>query len=151
MEEQKYGKRIRTLRRAKNITQKELANATGIDQSYISKLERGEVTGTPENLLRIARALGVIVSDLLGDAVREPGGEYQLSPDPRAAILADYQAPEGLRDLAQDKALIEALRITPEEWRALASLKPPTTLSKDGYVQVLFALRSGGKDEVSAV
>ncbi|BCX81922.1 hypothetical protein MIT9_P1504 [Methylomarinovum caldicuralii] len=64
------------------------------------------MVGTPENLLKIARALGVTVSDLLGDAVREPQEPYRNATDPRAAILADYQAPEGLRDMAQDKATL---------------------------------------------
>jgi len=149
-EERKLGLRIRTIRRAKDITQKQLAERTGLDQSQISKIERGEAGCSVEGLIRIARVLGVSFAELMGETVREPGEVYQSATNPRAAILADYQAPAGLRDLAQDKALVEALQITPEEWRALASLKPPAPLSKEGYVQVLFALRSGRKDEVSA-
>lgn len=48
----------------------------------------------------------------------------------------------GLRDLARDDALVEALKMSEAEWQSLLSLafEPPT--DRDGYVQLLFTLRA---------
>jgi len=61
---------------------------------------------------------------------------------PAAKILADYDAPGGLRDLATDKPLADALRIKPTEWEALLSMKLFGEVSKDGYVQLLITMRA---------
>jgi hypothetical protein len=44
--------------------------------------------------------------------------------------------------LATDGALCEVLRIAPEEWAFLRSLRPPGILTKDAYVAMLYLLRS---------
>jgi DNA-binding XRE family transcriptional regulator len=46
------------LREHRHITQVELAEATGIHQSEISRIERGAANPTEKTLLRIADALG---------------------------------------------------------------------------------------------
>ena len=40
---------------------------TGIQQSHISKLERGASDTTPKSLARIAKALGCTITDLLAE------------------------------------------------------------------------------------
>ncbi len=47
----------------------DLALETGIQQSHISRLERGASSTTPKSLARIARALGCTIADLLPDKV----------------------------------------------------------------------------------
>ena len=51
-------KEIQRVRAEANLTQKELADLTGIDQSDISKIERGISNPTVSTLERIASALG---------------------------------------------------------------------------------------------
>jgi hypothetical protein len=85
----------------------------------------------------------VTVSDLLGDALNIVKREYEPK-HPARAILADQNAPHGLRTLAGDKALADALNITPEEWKALRSIKLPESVTKDGYVQLLITIRAIG-------
>ena len=58
------GRRIREVRKAKDITQVELAPRIGIRQSHLSAIERGDA-GVGSRLVRIARALGVEPKDLL--------------------------------------------------------------------------------------
>ena len=59
-------KGLRWWRRARGLTQAELAEASGVERSHIGRLERGEVDEPrPDTLLRLAEALGVTVIDLL--------------------------------------------------------------------------------------
>jgi ribosome-binding protein aMBF1 (putative translation factor) len=48
-------------RRARHLTQKQLAAMTGIDQAEISRIERGQANPTTATLGVLARALGVDV------------------------------------------------------------------------------------------
>jgi hypothetical protein len=50
--------------------------------------------------------------------------------------------PKGLRDLATDDALMKAMKITARELRTLASIDLPGSANKDGYVQLLVAIRA---------
>ena len=61
--------RIRELRHAKNITAAELAQAVGVAQPTVSRLEKGERQLTMGMAGRIARALGVGISDLLDNSI----------------------------------------------------------------------------------
>lgn len=49
---------IRELRISKKITQRQLAEKTGISQQHISKIENGEIAPTYATLEKIAKALG---------------------------------------------------------------------------------------------
>ncbi|OWL84034.1 helix-turn-helix domain-containing protein [Halopseudomonas aestusnigri] len=51
------GARIRTQRKARQISQDALALICNIDRSYMGRIERGEVSMTVEKLYRIASAL----------------------------------------------------------------------------------------------
>ena len=55
----RLGARIRTLRLAKGLSQEALADAAGIDRSYMSGIERGVRNTSVLTLARVARALGV--------------------------------------------------------------------------------------------
>lgn len=58
------GQKIRKLRQAKGLSQEEFAHDADIDRSYVGQIERGERNLAFSNILKIARALGVKVSDL---------------------------------------------------------------------------------------
>lgn len=128
-------------RKAKGLNQAELARRVGVDQSRISRMERGETGARTETLSAIARELGITLAELLGEEVRESRSDYGTG-QPHKRLLSDYDTPPGLHDLAMDKALVSALDIKPEEWEALASMKLPGEVSKDGYVQLLITLRA---------
>ena len=53
------GERIHTARKAKRITQFELAEMLGIDYSEMSKIEHGRRLPTSEELLNLEEILGV--------------------------------------------------------------------------------------------
>jgi len=55
--------RIKDARKKANLTQDQLAEKTGIPQSHISRLEKGEHSPTFKTLEKIAEAVGCPVSD----------------------------------------------------------------------------------------
>jgi len=59
-----FGKRIAFLRRDNDLTQDELAYKTGISTSYLSSIERGITDITISTVKRLAKALGVEITDL---------------------------------------------------------------------------------------
>jgi DNA-binding XRE family transcriptional regulator len=50
---------LKALRKWRDITQAELASASGVNQGYISELENGSKTGTPETMMKLASALSL--------------------------------------------------------------------------------------------
>lgn len=62
------------IRKQKGISQKELANKIGVDQSTISLWEKGMDT-TVENVIKVAEALNVPVPDFIGSDLRFDNGQ----------------------------------------------------------------------------
>ena len=58
------GERIRALRKAAGFSQESFADRVGIHRTYGGELERGEANVTLENLVKVASALGITLSDL---------------------------------------------------------------------------------------
>jgi transcriptional regulator with XRE-family HTH domain len=56
---QRFGARMRNLRKARNLSQEALAFASGLDRSYLGAIERGEKNVSLINIHRIAEALMV--------------------------------------------------------------------------------------------
>lgn len=67
---QRFGARVREERERLGISQEELANRAGLHRTYVGGVERGERNLGLLNLIRIARALSVPDSVLLGDVDR---------------------------------------------------------------------------------
>lgn len=59
-----FGQRLRQLRRERRLTQAALARRTGLNQGYISELERGKRNISLRNSYRLARALKVRLEEL---------------------------------------------------------------------------------------
>lgn len=59
-----FGRRVKTLRHAQGITQEKLAEAIGVDRSYMGFVERGERNPTLDKVAKIARALKVPIFEL---------------------------------------------------------------------------------------
>jgi len=61
------GKKMRSLRQAKDWTLADLSKRSGVALSTLSRIETGSMTGTLESHVKIARALGVRLPELYAD------------------------------------------------------------------------------------
>jgi transcriptional regulator with XRE-family HTH domain len=59
------GNRLRKLREAASMTQEALGQAADLHWTYVGQIERGERNLTYQNLLKLARGLGVAPADLM--------------------------------------------------------------------------------------
>lgn len=64
---QTVGENIRTTRRRAHLTQEQLAEKTDLNTNYIGEIERSEKKITLETLEKIAKVLGVRISNLVGE------------------------------------------------------------------------------------
>ncbi|MDE6456350.1 MAG: helix-turn-helix domain-containing protein [Dysosmobacter sp.] len=71
MDYKKLGERIREERLRLNLTQAPLAENTGISDTYMGAIERGERSLTLDTLVRLVNRLGVTVDYLLKDSVAD--------------------------------------------------------------------------------
>ena len=78
MDYEALGKRIRTHRKLKNMTQEELAQAAGVSCSFIGHIERGSRKLSVDTLVKIAEILQISCDSLLQDSFENP------PPSPRA-------------------------------------------------------------------
>ena len=62
-----FGERLHTLRETAGLSQEQLAKKLGLTQRAYAYWERNPVALRPEQLLRLAAALGVTTDDLLGE------------------------------------------------------------------------------------
>lgn len=61
-----FGQKLRDLRKQKNLTQKQLAEQIGVQNSVISFYEVGDRTPSPDILRKLASVLHVSVDYLMG-------------------------------------------------------------------------------------
>lgn len=59
-----FGRKIRALRKERNLSQEQLADMAGVHRTYIGMIERAEKNITLCNIERIAKALEVNIKDL---------------------------------------------------------------------------------------
>ncbi len=60
-----FAKRVKETRLRKHLSQGDLAKTLGVHPSYVSGIERGIRNMTLSNLDRLARSLGVPITELL--------------------------------------------------------------------------------------
>jgi len=61
----KLGERIKKIRKEQGFSQEQLATKSKLHRTYISDIERGDRNVSIKNIEKIAKALGVNISDLL--------------------------------------------------------------------------------------
>lgn len=61
------GESVRNARKEAGLSQEKLAEKADLSAVFISRIERGVESPSVDNLLKIAKALGVRVSDLVAD------------------------------------------------------------------------------------
>jgi transcriptional regulator with XRE-family HTH domain len=62
----RIGRRIRDARMDHDLTQEEVFLAAGVARSFYQEIEGGRANPSLDTLLRIARVIGVTISNLLG-------------------------------------------------------------------------------------
>src|SRR5438093_11948494 len=78
------GERLQELRRFRRCTLREIAERSGLSESFLSQVERGRASASIASLRRIADALGVTMADLF-EPDRLPGPRV-LKRDARPAL-----------------------------------------------------------------
>ncbi len=79
-----YGEALRRVRARKKVSQDELVRRTGMDRSYVSRVENGRITMPQEDSReRFARALGVTNEEIFAEMglVTEERPEYAAGVD----------------------------------------------------------------------
>jgi len=61
----RFGRKLRTIRTEKGISQEELAQRSGLHRTYVSSVERGERNISLVNIAKLAGALGIKLPDLM--------------------------------------------------------------------------------------
>ena len=106
MKHKTFGQTLKEIRRSKDITQRQLATAVGVDFSYISKIENDRMPPpAADTIVKICEMLDVPPDDLLAMSGKMP------TPI-KEAISEKPAAQEFLRE-AQNMTL------TDDEWSAL--------------------------------
>jgi transcriptional regulator with XRE-family HTH domain len=73
-----FNKRLRRYREYREMTQKQLGQLLNYSQQTIHKWESGETSPDPDSVVRLARALRIPVTILLGEhGIAEDSAEYQ--------------------------------------------------------------------------
>jgi transcriptional regulator with XRE-family HTH domain len=65
----RLGLRVKVLRTHRQLSQEELAQAAGLDRTYVSRVERGAHNVTVLTLIRVAEAPDITPGELLDSAV----------------------------------------------------------------------------------
>ncbi|MED7678516.1 cupin domain-containing protein [Rhodobacteraceae bacterium IMCC15231] len=73
---------IRRTRKASGRTMKDISDASGVSVANISKIETGKITGGFDTIYKIARGLGVLVTDIIPvDTTESDGLVFSKSED----------------------------------------------------------------------
>lgn len=93
--------RLKELRKAKKLTQQQLASMAGISQSYYTELENGRKTINANRMESLSKALGVSPQDLIVSDPNGKGGELM-------GYISKLNAGQKVIVLNLAKSLIEA-------------------------------------------
>ena len=65
---QRFGKQLQRLRTSRGLTQEQLAVTAGLSLTFLTRLELGQHDPSLSTLVRVAKALRVSVTELLGES-----------------------------------------------------------------------------------
>jgi transcriptional regulator with XRE-family HTH domain len=102
-----FGPKLRALRRAAGVSQRELAEKVGVDFSYISKVENDRLPPpAADTIEKICRVLNVGTDELMGLTNKLPSDLRQLLVENK-----------GARDFMREA---QGMRLSDREWDQLA-------------------------------
>ena len=90
------GAKLRRLRKERNLTQADLARQIGIQQSDLSRMEKGEYRVSLDNLIKLLNAFDVQISAFFGEAAE------RAQPMQRPLSRDDMQVLHLLRQLSDE-------------------------------------------------
>jgi transcriptional regulator with XRE-family HTH domain len=117
------GARLRVLRQSREMTLDALAEATGLDKGYLSRLERGMKNPSIATVLRLSEALEVPVAELFGERLAEHAVRVTRARD-RLSVSPAGDSAHGIEALSRDGAALEAF-----------VLHPAAEFSADGHAE----------------
>ena len=77
-----FGKKIKAIRRARDITQEKLADLSGLSLQYIGEIERGRRNPSLTSIEQLSQALDIPMAELFSLE------EFRLAPEELRTILA---------------------------------------------------------------
>lgn len=73
-----FGKRIKSLRTSRKLSQEKLAELSGLHPTYIGQIERGEKSPTIDTVQKLSVGLGVSVAEFFGRADESESSIYAV-------------------------------------------------------------------------
>ncbi len=70
------GKKLKLLRKSKKVTQKQLANRTGLSPSLLSQIENGQIAASLATLDKLSSSLNVKMAYFLDEETDEPAATF---------------------------------------------------------------------------
>jgi len=131
-------------RRTKKMTQAQLAEATGINRSLLSRLESGEYTPSVDQLLALSEALDLRITDLFTDpdAAAEDAADMETY---RIAVAGTGYVGLSLAVLLAQHNDVTAVDILPEKVEKLSRYESPI---QDEYIEKYLKEAKTGKREL---
>jgi transcriptional regulator with XRE-family HTH domain len=137
------GAQVRSARRARNMTLDNLADATGLDRGYLSRIERDEKSPSIATVIKIAQALKTSVATLFGETIDDAAIHFVPAKSRRMLAPTSEKGSNPFAALSKscENNKIESFIIFP------SSEFGPDGYNHHGGEEVLFVLR--GKVEVN--
>lgn len=99
------GERIRSFRKKKEITQKKLAEMTGLAEITIRQYEAGQYKPKVENMIKISNALGIAIGTLASGNLSFTDNEKEALKKQAEKELGEHIVPALFELLEQDSFL----------------------------------------------
>lgn len=119
------GSRVRSLRQAKRMTLKDVANRSGLSTATISKVENNRLSPTYENIIRLARGLDVDIAALFSDQpFSPPRGRRSITRFGQGKVFETetYDYEMLCTDVVGKKIIPLKARIKQREWKDFSKL-----------------------------
>ncbi len=107
MDQKAIGKRIKSAREKKGLTQEQLAEQVNLSPMHISVIERGNKLPRLETLIKIANVLDVSADTLLQDVVNN---QIKLRTSEASNLIAQLSREDQRRVLAALHSFVESTK-----------------------------------------
>ena len=123
-----FSEKVFQLRKERDLTQGELGNAIGVDKSHVSNWEKGKSMPSLENLIALAKFLGVSIDYLLLENVPREGVEaindFELYEYFRKTETLPKDKKQAVKDFLDAFIFREKVRDMPELAEKVKSTTP---------------------------